>query len=72
MDVPFLLGALVTPTLLKEKLEEKGFTQVAVAEERPAGWPLGQDGDYYVSVAWNRGPQIFDLPDAVVAHRKVA
>ena len=71
VDVPFLLGALITPSLLKEKLEEKGFTDVHVAEERPAGWPLTEDGDYYVSVGWNRAPSVFDVPDAVLAHRKV-
>jgi len=72
VDVPLLLGPIVTPALLKEKLEEKGFSNVRVAEKRPAGWPLGPDGDYYVMVSWTKVPQVFDVPDAVTAHRKVA
>ena len=72
VDVPFLLGAVVTPGLLKSKLEEQGFTSVVVSESRPSSWPLGADGDYYVSVGWNRAPKVFDVPSAVVEHRKVA
>jgi hypothetical protein len=58
--------------VLKGKLEEKGFTEVVVSEEKPAGFPLAGKGDYYVAVSWNHPPQIFDLPGAVTQHRKVA
>lgn len=71
VDVPFLLGAIVSPELLKSKLEEKGFTSVEVAESRPPGWPLSADGDYYVSVGWLKSPKLFDVPDAVTEYRKV-
>jgi hypothetical protein len=72
VDVPFLLGALVSPALLKSKLEEKGFTGVSVSESKPAGFPLPGLADYYVAVSWNRTPQVFDVPDAVTSHRKIA
>ncbi len=72
VDVPFLLGALVSAPLLKTKLEEKGFTNVQVSEQKPLGFPLSSDGDYYVSVDWNRAPQAFTVPSAVTEHRKVA
>ena len=72
VDTPFLLGALITPGLLKEKLEERGFSNVVVSEEKRAGFPLGSEGDYYVEVSWNRAPQVFDVPEAVTEHRKVA
>lgn len=71
VDVPFLLGAVVSASLLKSKLEEKGFTNVQVTEEKPAGFPLAADGDYYVAVSWNQAPKVFDVPDAVTDHRKV-
>lgn len=72
VDVPFLLGAIVSPALMKSKLEEKGFTDVLVSEEKPIGFPLTSDGDYYVAVSWNQAPKVFDVPDAVTEHRKVA
>lgn len=72
MDVPWLAKALVTPELLKQKLEEKGFTSVLVSENKPAGWPLGDADDYYVRVSWNSSPKVFDVPGAVTDHRKVA
>lgn len=72
MDVPFLLGALVSAPLLKTKLEEKGFSSVVVSETRPAGFPLSGSADYYVSVSWQNSPKVFDVPDAVTAYRKVA
>jgi hypothetical protein len=72
VDVPFLLGAIVNAPLLKSKLEEKGFTNVSVAESKPAGFPLGGDADYYVTVSWNQNPKVFDVPSAVTAYRKVA
>ena len=72
MDVPFLLGAIVSAPLLKSKLEEKGFTNVIVSEQKPPGFPLGAEGDYYVAVSWNQAPQVFDVPDAVTAHRKIS
>lgn len=72
VDVPFLLGAIVSAPLLKSKLEEKGFVNVSVSEEKPAGFPLGSDGDYYVAVSWNQAPKVFDVPDAVTEHRKIA
>ena len=72
VDVPFLLGPVVTPALLREKLAEKGFTDVVVSERRPASWPLEADGDYYVSVTWPSSPKVFEVPDAVLEHRKVA
>lgn len=72
VDVPFLLGAIVSAPLLKSKLEEKGFSNVVVAEKKPAGFPLPGSGDYYVSVSWNRPPKVFDVPDAVTSQKKVA
>jgi len=72
VDIPFLLGPLVSPTLMKSKLEEKGFSNVQVSAEKPATFPLATSGDYYVSVDWNRPPQAFDVPSAVTEHRKVA
>lgn len=72
VDVPFLAAALISSSLLKSKLEEKGFTSVVVTDERPAGFPLGSEGDYYVLVSWPGAPKVFDVPDAVVEHRKVA
>lgn len=71
VDVPFFLSALASPALLKSKLEEKGFQNVAVSREKPPGFPLGSEGDYYVSVSWNRDPQVFDVPEAVVERKKV-
>jgi hypothetical protein len=62
----------VSAPLLKSKLEEKGFTNVAVSEEKPAGFPLDGNADYYVAVSWNQAPKIFDVPSAVTEHRKVA
>lgn len=72
VDVPFLLGAVVSAPLLKSKLEDKGFTNVRVSEEKPLTFPLASEGDYYVTVDWNKSPQAFDVPSAVVEHRKVA
>ena len=71
VDVPFLLGGLVSASLLREKLQEKGFTDVQVSEGKPAGFPLTGEGDYYVAVSWNKTPQVFDVPSAVTEHRKV-
>lgn len=72
VDVPFLLGAVVSAPLIKQKLEEKGFKNVVVSEGKPAGFPLRSDGDYYVTVDWVNSPQAFDVPAAVIEHRKVA
>lgn len=71
VDIPFLLGPVVSKELLTAKLAEKGFQNVVVSEERPPGFPLSSDGDYYVLVSWAKAPQVFDVPDAVVEHRKV-
>lgn len=72
VDVPWFAKALVSPELLKSKLEEKGFTGVVVSETKPTGWPLGDADDYYVRVSWNKPSQVFDVPEAVTSHRKVA
>lgn len=72
VNVPWLAQALVSPELLKRKLEEKGFTNVLVSEHEPPGWTLGPADDYYVRVSWNKPPQVFDVPSAVTSHRKVA
>lgn len=72
VEVPFFLGPVVSAPLLKSKLEEKGFSNVQVSEEKPLTFPLASEGDYYVSVDWTKTPQAFDVPSAVVEHRKVA
>ena len=72
VDVPWLAKALVTPELLKQKLEEKGFTGVVVSESKPAGWPLADADDYYVRVSWNKPAQVFDVPEAVTDHRRIS
>lgn len=64
--------AIVSPGLLKTKLEEKGFSNVLVFEEKPPGWPLGDADDYYVMVSWSGMPKVFDVPSAVTAHQKVS
>ena len=71
VDVPFLLGAVVSADLLRSKLIEKGFTNVLVSEKKPASFPLMSEGDYYVSVDWQNAPKVFDVPGAVTEHRKV-
>jgi hypothetical protein len=72
VDVPFLLGGLVTPGLLKGKLEEKGFREVFVSEDKSPSFPLSSEGDYYVGVSWKNAPQVFDVPSAVIEHGRVA
>lgn len=72
VNVPFLLGPVVSDSLLKEKLQGKGFTNVLVSEQKPLTFPLASVGDYYVTVDWNKSPQAFDVPSAVVEHKKVA
>lgn len=71
MHVPWLAKAIVSPELLQQKLEEKGFTNVAVSEQMPPGWTLGPADDYYVTVSWANSPQAFDVPSQVTAHKKV-
>ena len=71
VDVPFLASAFISAPLLKSRLEEKGFTNVVVSEQKPAGFPLAGSGDYYVAVSWNQAPKVFDVPSAVTDHRKV-
>jgi hypothetical protein len=72
VDVPFLLGPVVSAPLLKRELEKKGFRNVGVFEEKPARFPLQGSGDYYVTVDWVNSPQVFDVPSAVTEYRKVA
>jgi len=66
------LGALVSASLLKAKLEARGFTNVQVSEEKPKGFPLDGNADYYVAVSWNQAPKVFDVPSAVTEHRKIS
>ena len=72
VSVPFPASMIASAPLLKSKLEEKGFTNVQVSEEKPPGFPLGSEGDYYVLVSWQQAPKVFDVPGAVTEHRKVA
>ncbi len=72
VDVPWLAKAIASPALVKQKLEEKGFSNVSVLESPPPGWPLGPADDYYVAVSWQNPPQVFKVPGAVTAYRKVA
>jgi hypothetical protein len=70
--VPFPASMLVSASLLKSKLAEKGFTNVVVQEGRPSTWPLAGNADYYVTVDWASAPKVFDVPSAVTSHRKVS
>jgi hypothetical protein len=72
VDVPFLLAPVISAPLIRSELEAKGFKNVRVSEDRPAGFPLQGGGDYYVTVDWTNLPQVFDVPGAVTEYRKVA
>jgi hypothetical protein len=71
-DVSFPASMLASSDLIRSKLIEKGFTNVQVSDQKPAGFPLPGSGDYYVSVDWPSAPKVFDVPGAVTAHRKIA
>ncbi len=71
-SVPFPASLIASAPLIAQKLTEKGFSNVQVSTEKPAGFPLASEGDYYLSVTWKNAPQAFAVPSAVVEHRKVA
>lgn len=72
VDVPFPASIVATPSVIKQGLEDKGFSNVRVSESAPSNWPLSSDGDYFVTASWQNSAKVFDLPDAVTEHRKVA
>lgn len=70
--VPFPASVIATAELLRAGIEKKGFTDVAVHEQPPRGWPLPTKADYFVQASWPSAPKAFDMPSAVTADKKVA
>ncbi len=70
--VPFPASVIATADLLKSGIERKGFSDVVVTEAPPANWPLPKKGDYFVRASWSNPSQVFDMPSAVTADKKVA
>lgn len=71
VEVPFPASLVVTVGNLRDGIAGKGFSQVFVTDERPPGWSLPGDPDYFVRVSWQRPAELFDRPKAVSNFRKV-
>jgi len=70
--VPFPASLLASADMLKSGIEKKGFSNVVVTTTPPPGWPLPTKADYFVSVDWTGPAQVFDVPSAVTADKRIA
>lgn len=61
----YVPSAVASPDKARAYAEDKGFTDVVVTDERPAGWP-DDDGDLWVEATWGRSGTYYDRPSAVV------
>lgn len=70
VDIGFPASLVVTSEALRSGITDKGFTGVAVTDEKPQGWALG-DADYFVRATWNHPAELFDRPKAVSNFRRL-
>lgn len=60
VNVSFPLSALASVAKVKAFAEKQGFQNVAVSEDKPAGYPgTNKDADYYVTGSYVGQPQSF-------------
>lgn len=65
VDVPFLVGALVSASAIRDGLRAKGLSPLLVTEERPPWWP-GREADWYIRARFvGRQGRTLDVPGAV-------
>jgi len=59
VNVSFPLSIAASPSKASAEAQKQGFTNVAVRQSKPAGWP-GASGDYYVTAVYSGQPRFID------------
>lgn len=72
VTIDFPASLVVGTGNLASGIAGKGFTNVSVTDERPAGWGVAGDADYFVRATWPREPVLFDRPKAIGNFRRIA
>lgn len=65
VEVPALLRALATESLIRSSLEADGFVPITVTQERPAFWPSQDSADWYVVASYSGAAQARPMPSAI-------
>lgn len=60
VNVSAPMSWLASVNKVREHAMKAGFSNVSVSEGRPANWPGGITGDYYVSGVYQGAPKVFE------------
>lgn len=65
VEVPALLRALATESLIRSTLEADGFVPITVTEARPAFWPSQDSADWYIVASYSGSAQERPVPSGI-------
>lgn len=72
ISIGFPASLIASEGLLRDGIAKEGFSRVFVSDERPAGWGIAGDADYFVRATWTNPPKLFDRPKALDNFRRLA